>query len=86
MDAVAHGGVAVAPTAVRLPETEAFLTGRPFDEATFRQAGRVARSEIKPISDVRGGRDFRWQLAENILAKFYFDETGAALAAAGLRS
>jgi xanthine dehydrogenase small subunit len=78
--AVAYTGV--APTAVRLPETETFLTGRPFEEATFRQAGRVARSEVKPISDVRGGRDFRWQLAENILAKFYFDETGAAVAAA----
>ena len=79
--AVAYTGV--APTAVRLPETEAFLTGRPFAEATFRQAGRVARGEITPISDVRGGRDFRWQLAENVLAKFYFEEAGAAVAARG---
>ena len=78
--AVAYTGV--APTAIRLPETEAFLTGRPFAETLFRQAGRVARGEIKPITDVRGGRDFRWQLAENVLVKFYFDETAAAVAAA----
>jgi xanthine dehydrogenase small subunit len=70
--AVAYTGV--APTVVRLPETEAFLRGQPFTEATFRQAGRVARSEVAPITDVRGSRDFRWQLAENILVKFYFDE------------
>jgi xanthine dehydrogenase small subunit len=74
--AVAYTGV--APTVVRLLETEAFFRGRPFEEATFRQAGRIARSEVRPISDVRGGRAFREQLAENILAKFYFDEAGTA--------
>ncbi|HTK78079.1 MAG TPA: FAD binding domain-containing protein [Gemmataceae bacterium] len=67
----------VAPTVVRLPEAERFLGGRPFDEVTFRQAGRIARSEVRPISDVRGGREFRERLAENILTKFYFDETAA---------
>jgi xanthine dehydrogenase small subunit len=70
--AVAYTGV--APTVVRLPATETFLRGRPFEEATFREAGRIARSEVRPISDVRGERQFREQLAENILAKFYFDE------------
>ncbi|HEY1375434.1 MAG TPA: FAD binding domain-containing protein, partial [Gemmataceae bacterium] len=70
--AVAYSGV--GPTVVRLPRTEAALTGRPFRESTFRHAGRVARSEAAPITDVRGGRDFRAQLAENILVKFYFEE------------
>ncbi len=79
--AVAYTGV--APTVIRLPQTEAFLRGRPFTEATFRQAGRVARSEVAPISDVRGSRDFRWQLAENILSKFYLDEIGAGAVTVG---
>jgi xanthine dehydrogenase small subunit len=70
---VAFSGV--APTVVRLPRTETFLQGKPFSEATFAEAGRRARAEIQPISDVRGTRDFRWQLAENILRKFYFDCT-----------
>jgi xanthine dehydrogenase iron-sulfur cluster and FAD-binding subunit A len=31
----------------------------------------MARSEIKPITDVRGSADYRLQLAENILSKFW---------------
>jgi xanthine dehydrogenase molybdopterin binding subunit/xanthine dehydrogenase small subunit len=73
--AIAYSGV--GPTARRLPETETFLTGRPFSEATFREAGKRARAEIEPISDVRGSREFRLQLAENILLKFYHELTGA---------
>jgi xanthine dehydrogenase small subunit len=72
---VAFSGVAT--TVVRLPGTEAYLQGKLLVEETFREAGRVARSEIEPISDVRGSRDFRWQLAENILVKFYFDSVEA---------
>jgi xanthine dehydrogenase small subunit len=68
----------VAATVVRLPRTEAFLQGRRLAEETFAEAGRRARSEIQPISDVRGSRDFRWLLAENILTKFYFDCVGQA--------
>jgi xanthine dehydrogenase small subunit len=75
--AVAYSGV--GPMVVRLPRTEAALIGKPFRESTFRHAGRVARSEVTPITDVRGGRDFRSQLAENILAKFYFEEADEAL-------
>lgn len=72
--AIAFTGV--GPTVVRLPRAESFLTGRPFAEATFRQAGKIARSEIEPLSDVRGSREFRLQLAENVLAKFYMEESG----------
>jgi xanthine dehydrogenase small subunit len=68
---VAYSGV--APTIVRLPRTEAFLQGKRFTRETFAEAGRVARSEIAPITDVRGSRDFRLQLAENILVKFFCD-------------
>src|SRR5262249_6380324 len=47
---VAYSGIAA--TVVRLPQTEAFLEGKPFTEETFEAAGRRARAEIKPISDV----------------------------------
>jgi xanthine dehydrogenase small subunit len=72
---VAYAGV--GPTVQRLPATEASLRGRPFTEDTFRAAGQVARGEVRPITDVRGSRDFRLQLAENILLKFYHDCAGA---------
>lgn len=70
---IAYGGVAA--TVLRLPKTEAFLEGQPFTEDTMREAGRIARTEIAPLSDVRGSADFRLQLAENILVKAYHDLT-----------
>jgi xanthine dehydrogenase small subunit len=69
---IAYGGV--APVVMRLPKTESYLSGKAIASDTFEEAGRVARGEVAPISDVRGSRDYRLQLAENILCKFYYDE------------
>jgi xanthine dehydrogenase small subunit len=66
---IAYGGV--GPVILRLSKTEAFLQGGALSEARFRQAGELALEEITPMSDVRGSRDFRNQLARNILLKFY---------------
>ena len=68
---IAYGGV--APVVLRLPKTEEFLAGKAFVRETFAEAGEIARGEVAPISDVRGSRDFRLQLAENILQRFYYD-------------
>jgi len=70
--ALAYG--AVGPTVIRLRRTEEFLVDRPFAEETMRQAGDVAADEITPISDVRGGKDYRYQLARNVLLKFYHQQ------------
>jgi xanthine dehydrogenase small subunit len=69
--AVAFG--AVGPVVIRARQTEAFLRGRTIDEETMRQAGDVAVSEITPISDVRGGAGYRYQLTRNVLLKFYHE-------------
>jgi xanthine dehydrogenase small subunit len=68
---IAYGGIAA--TVVRMKKTEEFLEGKEFALSTFKQAGEIARSEIKPLSDVRGSSDFRYQLAENILLKFFYE-------------
>jgi xanthine dehydrogenase small subunit len=68
---VSYGGV--GPVVLRLPKTEEFLRGKPFTLETFKSAGVIARSEITPLSDVRGSSDFRYQLAENVLLKFYYE-------------
>ena len=73
---IAYGGV--GPVVLRLPKTEGLLSGRSFNADTFREAGQMARSEITPISDVRGSADFRLQLAENILMRFYEEERTTA--------
>jgi xanthine dehydrogenase small subunit len=71
---IAYAGV--GPTVMRLEKTESFLQGKEFTRDTFVQAGQVARDEITPISDVRGAKDFRLQLAENILLKFFYETAG----------
>ena len=68
---IAYG--AVGPTVLRLKETEDFLRGQTFTLDTMRQAGEIALQEISPISDVRGGQDFRNRLAKNVLLKFFHE-------------
>jgi xanthine dehydrogenase small subunit len=68
---VAYGGV--APVVLRLKRTEEFLAGKPIARETFAEAGEIARGEVAPISDVRGSKEYRLQLAENILTKFYYE-------------
>lgn len=68
---VAYGGVAAV--VLKLHKTEEYLNSSEFSLETFRKAGEIAVAEITPISDVRGSRDYRLQLAENIMEKFYFE-------------
>jgi xanthine dehydrogenase small subunit len=70
---VAYGGV--GPVVLRLKKTEEFLSGRAFAAETFSEAGEIARNEIAPIDDVRGSREFRLQLAENIMSRFFHECT-----------
>jgi xanthine dehydrogenase small subunit len=71
---IAYGGC--GPVIYRLRKAEEALSGRPFTEAEIDAAAEIARGEIAPISDVRGGADYRFALAENVLRKFYFDVAG----------
>jgi xanthine dehydrogenase small subunit len=57
---LAYGGV--APTPVRARKTEAFLVGKPWDEATVRAAKAILAGELAPIEDVRSGVAFRREL------------------------
>jgi xanthine dehydrogenase small subunit len=68
---LAYGGV--GPNIIRLRRTEEYLRGKSFTLETLGEAGRIARTEIRPISDVRGSDAYRAQLAENILLKFFYD-------------
>ncbi len=77
IDRAALAFAGVGPRVFRLPATEAYLVGRPFAESTFREAGRRARSEVEPASDLRGSRDYRLALAENVLLTYYDDCAGA---------
>lgn len=69
--AVCYGGV--GPIILRMYRTEEYLRGKPFVIETFQSAADIALSEITPITDVRGSKEFRNQLARNILLKFFHE-------------
>ncbi len=50
---------AVGPTTLRAREAEAALEGRTVDPDLFREAGRIASGECRPISDVRASAEYR---------------------------
>lgn len=70
---LAAGGV--GPTVVRLPLAEEALLDAELSLETLQDAGRIARGEVAPISDVRGSDAFRSQLIENLFAKCWHDLT-----------
>lgn len=60
---------AVAPTAIRVPATEAVLEGRTLDVATIAAAAAEAVEEIHPIGDVRATAWYRRELVGNMLRR-----------------
>jgi CO/xanthine dehydrogenase FAD-binding subunit len=53
---------AVAPTVIRAPKAEAYLDGNKISAETMAEAGRIAATEAKPISDFRASADYRRDL------------------------
>ncbi len=53
---------AVAPTVIRAPKAEAYLEGRKISEEAIAEAGRIAATEAKPISDFRASANYRREL------------------------
>jgi len=53
---------AVAPVVIRAPKAEAYLEGRKISEEAMAEAGRIAATEAKPISDFRATADYRREL------------------------
>lgn len=72
--AVALGSV--APTAIRLPEVERAVVGRPLDEATMAEAERLAAASVKPITDIRSTAEYR-QWVSGRLVRGFLEHLGA---------
>jgi xanthine dehydrogenase small subunit len=81
---IAFGGV--GPVILRLKQAETFLRGNALTAESVAEAARIARTEITPISDVRGSKEYRSQLGENILRKFYVELSDVAANGNGARS
>jgi len=53
---------AVAPKVIRAPQAEAYLEGRTITAEAMAEAGRLAVSDAKPISDFRASAEYRRHL------------------------
>jgi CO/xanthine dehydrogenase FAD-binding subunit len=53
---------AVAPVVIRAPKAEAYLEGRKIGDEAMAEAGRIASTEAKPISDFRASAGYRRDL------------------------
>ncbi|MCP4297490.1 MAG: FAD-binding protein [Proteobacteria bacterium] len=68
---IALGGV--GPVVIRAEKAEDYLQNQAFEFGNLHEAGKIARDNIQPLSDVRGSEHYRKQLTENIFKKFYYD-------------
>lgn len=60
----------VAPTVIRLRQTEALLQGQAPTEALIENARQSAMQEVRPITDVRSTEQYRRTITGNVLVRF----------------
>ncbi len=66
-----YGGMAATPK--RASHAEAALEGKTFDEATLRAAQRALDGDFAPLTDMRASKDYRQQIAKNLLERAFLD-------------
>jgi carbon-monoxide dehydrogenase medium subunit len=60
---------AVAPTPIRALAAEAYLAGKPLDEATIAEAAKLAAGATQPITDLRATAEYRRRVAEVLVRR-----------------
>ena len=58
----------LAPTVVRAHQTEDFLVGKRLDPKACEEAGNLACSEVRPISDLRGSAEYRLKTLASLIS------------------
>jgi xanthine dehydrogenase small subunit len=71
---VSAGGVAPIPLYLR--KTSEFLRGKEISETTIAEAGEILRTEISPISDVRGSAEYKTLLLEKLFTAHFVELFG----------
>jgi carbon-monoxide dehydrogenase medium subunit len=57
----------VAPTPILIEELNQEIKTKEFDQLDFNRLGRFVADIISPIDDVRGTREYRKEVAKNIM-------------------
>ncbi|KQP22164.1 xanthine dehydrogenase small subunit [Pseudorhodoferax sp. Leaf267] len=68
---LAYGGMAA--TVRRAQQAEAALMGQPWNQASVRAAQAALAQDFKPLSDMRASADYRLQVAQNLLQRFWLE-------------
>jgi Xanthine dehydrogenase, iron-sulfur cluster and FAD-binding subunit A len=71
---VSVGGVAPVPLYLR--KTSAFLRDKEISEALIAEANEILQSEISPISDVRGSKEYKKLLAQQLFRAHFVEMFG----------
>ena len=72
---IAFGGMAATPK--RAKAVEMALIGQPWNEEAVAKAQLAFVEDYTPISDQRGSAQYRLILAQNLLKRYYLEQTGA---------
>lgn len=67
----------VAPTPIEIKEVREKMIGKNFNQLDFNQLGQIVEDKISPIDDIRGTREYRKDVAKNIMINA-LEEIGSA--------
>jgi len=59
----------VAPTPIQIKEIKAAMIGKKLQQLNFSQLGQLVKDKIHPIDDIRGTREYRKDVARQIMIK-----------------
>ena len=68
---IAFGGMSEVPK--RATKTEEMLENSKFNEETFDRAVKNLERDFSPIDDMRASKEYRLEIAKNLLLKCYFE-------------
>ena len=57
----------VAPTPIEIKEIRKKMVGKNFDQLDFTKLGQIVEDKISPIDDIRGTREYRKDVAKEIM-------------------
>ena len=57
----------VAPTPIEIKEIRKKMRGKDFNQLDFAELGQIVEDKISPIDDIRGTREYRKDVAKNIM-------------------
>jgi xanthine dehydrogenase small subunit len=73
---LAFGGMAGVPK--RAGKAEAMLVGKPWNEASIQAAMTALAQDFQPLTDWRGSAEYRLAGAQNLLLRFYLENSGSS--------